>query len=123
MAKPPSRDAYLLKNYGITEAEFNRLLAVRDGACWICGKMPKSRLNVDHDHRDAKALGLRLSVRGLLCWACNKMVIGRQHREHAAMYRAAAAYLESDLAQEILNDRVGTHHHHSGRDCAPLGHP
>ena len=41
----------LLKTYGITLAEYDRMCATHDGVCWICSKPPgKVRLSVDHDH-------------------------------------------------------------------------
>jgi hypothetical protein len=90
------RDSYLRRTYGITEAQYERLLAAHDGACWICGKPPKKngrRLHVEHDHKTGK-------VRGLACWWCN----GALHkvRDSATIARAVADYLESDEAQRVL---------------------
>jgi hypothetical protein len=60
------RDKYLTKKYGITEEEYEEMLRVQRGGCWICGSTPKKRrLHVDHSH----ATGV---VRGLLCHRCNR---------------------------------------------------
>jgi hypothetical protein len=96
------RDAYLRKKYGISWKEYRALEQQSDGACWICGTVPRGSLNVDHDHKVAKALGVRRSIRGLLCFTCNKYLIGRRRLEHAHIFVAAARYLLSNRAQEVL---------------------
>lgn len=61
-----ARDAYLLRKYGITEAEYDAMLARQGGVCALCGKKPgRVRLAVDHDHVTKK-------VRGLLHARCNQ---------------------------------------------------
>lgn len=70
-----ARDAQLRRDYGITHAQYEWILAGQGGVCAICrkpetkiggrhGKTPL-RLAVDHDHRT----GL---VRELLCADCNR---------------------------------------------------
>lgn len=62
----------LLKLYGITDADYQRMFAEQDGACAICGSKETRvvydseppRLVVDHNHITGK-------VRGLLCHQCN----------------------------------------------------
>ncbi|MBV9043118.1 MAG: endonuclease VII domain-containing protein, partial [Acidimicrobiia bacterium] len=59
------RKSHLKRTFGLSEADYERILASQDGGCAICGRLPGSRnLHVDHDH----ATG---AVRGLLCFACN----------------------------------------------------
>src|SRR5215470_1693407 len=60
------RRTYLLRRYGITLEEYDRLLALQNGVCAICEQKPKGRrfLCVDHCHRTGR-------VRGLLCTRCN----------------------------------------------------
>lgn len=61
------REKALLKNYGITVDEYNRIFEEQGGVCATCGKPEKSKhgyLCVDHDHKTGK-------VRGLLCHRCN----------------------------------------------------
>jgi hypothetical protein len=83
-------DYQLRYNYGITLAEYNRLLKKQKGRCAIC-KMPPpkhwrfKRLSVDHCHTTNRN-------RGLLCHVCN-LVVG-QFKDNAKRFRAAAKYLE-----------------------------
>ena len=57
-----------LARYGLTVADYDRMLAEQGGGCAICGSTEGGRgdahLVVDHDHTTGK-------VRGLLCHACN----------------------------------------------------
>jgi hypothetical protein len=51
---------------GVSDADYEALLAAQGGGCAICGNPPKTRrLHVDHDHKTGK-------VRGLLCHRCNR---------------------------------------------------
>jgi len=85
------RNAKLVKTYGLTDADFERLLAEQGGGCAIC-RRPETKVRlgvplplcVDHDH----ATG---AVRGLLCRACN-VGLGAFEDNTAALV-AAAAYL------------------------------
>lgn len=49
-------DKRLQKTYGITLADYDRMLKEQNGGCWICGKPPKGnkRLHVDHDHKKGR---------------------------------------------------------------------
>lgn len=67
------RDKYYRDRYDITLEEYEKILDIQGGVCFVCRKKPgKRRLAVDHDHEVAKMLGVRLSVRGLLCHKCNE---------------------------------------------------
>jgi len=62
-----NRPARLLAKYGITEDDYEILLASQQGRCGICGKSIFENgklLAVDHDH-------LTGEIRGLLCSSCN----------------------------------------------------
>lgn len=56
----------LKKRYGITEAEYDAMLAKQNGVCAMCGGPNKlaRRLGVDHNHTTGQ-------VRGILCISCN----------------------------------------------------
>ena len=55
---------------GVTDDEYEGMLAEQGGVCAICGSPPKSRrLHVDHDHRTG-------AVRGLLCFRCYRALAG-----------------------------------------------
>jgi hypothetical protein len=63
---------HLLKvHYGITVADYDRMLREQGGVCAICGKAPTAnhsrdkRLTIDHCHKSKL-------VRGLLCHNCNR---------------------------------------------------
>ena len=58
-------DEILMKRYGITQADKDRMEAEQGGKCYICGFPPNKRgLFVDHCHKTKR-------VRGLLCSDCN----------------------------------------------------
>ena len=69
--RKPKRAAGL----GVTDDEYQRLLAEQGGGCAICEGKPKRlkkdgtpyRLHVDHDHATGR-------IRGLLCYRCNKFL-------------------------------------------------
>jgi hypothetical protein len=74
--------------YGITQAEYDRVLALQGGLCAICRKRSTDRtLAVDHNHQTGV-------VRGLLCKPCNHDLLGAA-RESAWLLRRAADYLDN----------------------------
>ena len=83
---PHSMRQYL---YGISQAEYEAMLAAQGGTCAICrtdewpGK--GNRPHVDHNHKTGR-------VRGLLCGNCNNGL--GNFGEDPARLRAAADYLE-----------------------------
>jgi hypothetical protein len=88
------RDGDLRRLYGITLADYRRLLTHQGGVCAICRRPPVNRaLHVDHDHTTKV-------VRGLLCFDCNRHLVGRQR--HPEKLRAAARYLEAPPAVAVL---------------------
>lgn len=100
--KTNPRNAYLKRTYGITLEQYEAMLTLTNGGCWICGKPPKpgKHLNVDHEHptkAQRKAGVVFGKVRGLLCWFCNRYVIGRSKADVVWRYRKAAEYLESKI--------------------------
>lgn len=83
------RENGLKRKYGLTLAEYNRLLANQNGHCAICpatiGEEKRMRkLFVDHDHTTGK-------VRGLLCSRCNSAV--GHLRDHPKYAHALVGYL------------------------------
>jgi len=66
--------ATLRRKYGITEADYERMVIEQDGKCAICRtdtppihntSGSPSRWHIDHDHKTGQ-------VRGLLCFKCNQ---------------------------------------------------
>jgi hypothetical protein len=78
-----------LKKFGLTESQYDEMLAAQGGTCAIChGACPTGwRLAVDHDHETGQ-------VRGLLCLRCNS-ALGLFH-EQPERLRSALAYLSAD---------------------------
>ncbi len=76
-----------LKGFGLTEADFDRMLRAQHGVCAIC-KRPERKKNyktlcIDHAH----ATGV---VRGLLCAACNTGL--GMFQDSPELLQSAAAY-------------------------------
>ena len=77
------------KKYGLTAEEYRIMLDKTDGACYICGAVPKTKANhIDHNHVTGK-------VRGILCLTCNRFLIGKMgDRINAVeLFLAAAEYI------------------------------
>ncbi len=92
------RDSYLMRKYGITEADYEAMLRKSSGGCWICGYKPRPggrRLCVDHYHRKRKLPDGTTEkfgkVRGALCHLCNRGLT--YWRDNPVRLRAAAEYL------------------------------
>ncbi|WP_329408178.1 endonuclease VII domain-containing protein [Streptomyces sp. NBC_00704] len=77
------RRGHLKRQYGMTEAERDAMVASQKGLCVICLKAPA--VHVDHCHETGR-------VRGVLCFNCNS-AIGKLGDDPDAV-RRAAAYLE-----------------------------
>ncbi|WP_030324361.1 endonuclease VII domain-containing protein [Streptomyces sp. NRRL B-3229] len=78
-----SRRDHLKRQYGITEAERDELVASQGGVCCIClAAVPE---HVDHCHKTGR-------VRGVLCFSCNAAL--GQFKDRPDAIRRAAAYLE-----------------------------
>lgn len=65
------KNKLLLRNYGITIEEYNKIFIAQAGCCKICNTHQsevKKAFGVDHDH-------LTLKIRGILCDRCN-LILG-----------------------------------------------
>src|SRR5215213_1302910 len=79
--KDQFREGHLRRKFGLSQADYEDLLARQGGGCRICGKRPgKISLHVDHDHETG-------DIRGLLCVGCNNAL--GQFRDDAALLRRA----------------------------------
>ncbi len=93
----------LARRYGITETQYQTLLAAQSGRCAICGTTEPNRhkrfshFHVDHDHETGE-------IRGLLCDACNLGLGSAQ--DNPMILRTAAVYLE-DPALDLRTNRPG----------------
>jgi len=94
-----SRRSRLMKLYGITIEEYDRMLENQKGCCAICDRDAadfKTRLAVDHNHITGE-------IRGLLCSYCNHRIIGR-HRD-AALLRKMADYVDQGTGLFVPKQR------------------
>ncbi|MEU6995955.1 endonuclease VII domain-containing protein [Streptomyces sp. NPDC046465] len=85
------RAGHLKRQYGMTEAEREELVASQKGLCVICLSAPAA--HVDHCHETGK-------VRGVLCFNCNS-AIGKLGDDPDTV-RRAAAYLEGSSWKPTL---------------------
>lgn len=84
------------KTYGLSGADYAKLLAFQGGKCAICQKARGvvKALAVDHDHSCCPGpISCGRCVRGLCCGPCNQVILGRYPPE--ALQRAVA-YLQGD---------------------------
>jgi hypothetical protein len=87
-----SRQYDLMKSYGITVDEYNKLLESQSGVCSICKTTKPSSdasrkkfFSVDHCHHTGK-------IRGLLCDCCNRAL--GLFKDNAEVMKEAIKYLE-----------------------------
>lgn len=102
----------ILRDYGITKAQYEALVEAQHGLCAVCGEPPQERpqgrtrkmvtvFHIDHDH-------VRNRVRALLCLHCNTGI--GYMRERPELARKMIAYLEkyadSGVAYRASRDPV-----------------
>lgn len=96
--------------YGITEEDYDQMLALQGGVCAGCGRPPKPgrRLDIDHKHQsgDKKRMPFERAshVRGLLCHLCNR-VLGIL-RDNPQTFKNLANYLESPPALVVVAPKI-----------------
>lgn len=92
------RATWLATVYGISLAEWDRILAEQGGGCGICERPPRERetFHLDHEHSH----GQSGRVRGILCPYCNTRLIGRL-KDHTKAQRMAD-YLRDPPATRAL---------------------
>jgi hypothetical protein len=74
---------HLFSKFGITEEDYQGMLASQNGTCAIC-RRSKARLALDHDHKTGR-------LRALLCWRCNMAIAILEDPEWLG---SATSYLE-----------------------------
>jgi Recombination endonuclease VII len=97
-SRKKSNRKYRISSYGLTQEQFDRLLAVQQHICGMCHEPFEEGqlIHVDHDHAccQRKNRSCGECVRGLLCHACN-IALGYIERRYAM----ARAYLDSPPVQ------------------------
>jgi len=82
-----SRAQQLKQKYGITEADYEKMLKDQGEVCAICKRHQRfQRLAVDHDHKTGK-------IRGLLCPECNARFLPEMERLGLKGVQKAIDYL------------------------------
>lgn len=92
--EPPTmkhRRHNLKRNYGMTQSDYEAMVAAQNGECAICRRLPSgrgryARLVIDHDHETG-------AVRGLLCNKCNAAI--GMLRDCVEVVQRAVAYLSA----------------------------
>jgi recombination endonuclease VII len=94
--KKQTHDNRVVRVYGLSSGDYDRLYAIQGGKCYICQRATgaSKRLAVDHNHVTGE-------VRGLLCKSCNKDVLGHLRHDIEALQRAID-YLVNPPARRLL---------------------
>jgi hypothetical protein len=88
------RKSYIRRTYGLTESEYDDLMARQGGRCAICDSKPsgKARLHLDHDHATGR-------TRGFLCFRCNNAL--GDFSDSRGLLRKAIAYLTPPTEEDL----------------------
>lgn len=91
--KSETRERHLIKKYGVSLADYARMLERQQGLCAICGVREETQhkgvFHIDHCHKTG-------IVRGLLCRGCNHML--GVVRDDPAILDRAISYLAAHSA-------------------------
>ncbi|GIG61042.1 recombination endonuclease VII [Longispora fulva] len=91
-----TRERHLKRRYGMSQQDFDALLAEQGGQCAICGAPAPE--HVDHDH----VFG---NVRGILCFNCNGGL--GQFKDNVGSLRKAIEYLkETTWHRDLIHPGV-----------------
>jgi len=95
----------LRRLYGITKAQYDKMLVQQGGKCAVCGKDNVCdgkvvHMSVDHDHETG-------AVRGLLCNNCNA-ILGHAHDDPAILVKLVE-YLQQSRHLESLFPNPSCH--------------
>lgn len=96
--KTALRWAWILKVYGLTPDDYDRIYAHQGGKCAICHKkfQPGKTPHIDHEHGG--------HVRGILCAYCNTRLVGRLKSHQLAQW--LADYLRDPPAVKALGRMI-----------------
>jgi Recombination endonuclease VII len=93
-SRKKSNRKYRISSYGLTQEQFDLILAAQNYACGMCHEPFEEGhlIHVDHDHAccRGKSRSCRECIRGLLCHTCN-IALGHIERR----YVMARTYLDS----------------------------
>lgn len=98
---PDKKRNYMLNyTYGLSQDQYEDMLAEQGGGCAICGKTPEEEgrnLAVDHSHTTGE-------IFGILCASCNKVLVG--HVREPILFAKAADYLSKGSGLFVPTDKI-----------------
>ena len=86
-----TRDKHLMRRYGLTSRDVDRMSEGQGGVCAVCRERPPE--HVDHDHVTGR-------VRGVLCSCCNQGL--GNFRDRVDLLHRAIDYLETTTWQSPM---------------------
>jgi hypothetical protein len=111
----------LRSDYGLTQADYDFMVAAQGGLCAICERKPQQKLCVDHCHATRR-------LRFLLCTRCN-VGLG-SFDDDPRLLRRALAYAEfwqrlnaAGIASRLVPERANRKHIRRAPRPAPAPHP
>jgi hypothetical protein len=108
-----AKDYNLRRYYGISLADYLKMLEAQNGRCKICGTDApggKGTFHVDHCHDSSK-------VRGLLCRSCN---VGLGHfNDNISLLSLAILYLNEHHDHSAPSHKSDAHWHRPSPRCFP----
>ena len=93
-----SRDVRLQETYGITQADYERMVEHQHGVCAICGGKRSGNYDVDHDHKTGM-------IRGALCRRCNRKLLVAC-KDDPTILQAAIDYLNHPPAPDAIGEII-----------------
>lgn len=106
VTKASAHEAYVQRTYGMRPGEYDRILELQGGACYLCRRATgrTKKLAVDHDHAccpETPTCGR--CNRGLLCGPCNKFM--GHARDDIEFFRRGEQYLKLPPGRIVLWER------------------
>jgi hypothetical protein len=115
------RAGKLRDDYGLTQADYDFMVAAQGGLCAICERKPSQKLCVDHCHATRR-------LRFLLCPRCNTGL--GYFDDDPRLLRRALAYAEfwqrlnaAGIASRLVPERANRKHRRRAPLPAPTPHP
>ena len=99
------KSTYMKNHFGISIDQYEALLEIGDGVCWICSNPEVNQSNPKSKYPDALAVDhnpLTEGIRGLLCANCN-MGIGKFYHDAERLGSAISYLTNSDVLQSKQN--------------------
>ncbi len=95
------RAYHLSRKYGISQSQYDSILEMQGGRCFICRKAEDEvvgKFHIDHSHTASEYIPAN-RIRGILCMMCNQSIIG--DRTDPDIYMRASDYLRRDTGIDM----------------------